>query len=69
MPNKTRTAAQQSADKRRSGRPPMAPEDRRSRPVMVYLTESEHARLAGLAEQEGITLGSLILRPWRDEGA
>ena len=43
----------------------MAPEAKRSRPVMVYLTESEHTRLIALANQERVTLSSLIMRLWR----
>ncbi len=63
---KKRSAAQRAADKKRTGRPPMAPEEKRSEPVMVYLTEDERFRLEAQAEQEGVTLASLIMRPWRD---
>jgi hypothetical protein len=63
---KKRSAAQRAADKKRPGRPPMAPKEKRSEPVMVYLTEDERIRLEALAEQEGVTLASLIMRPWRD---
>ena len=33
---------------------------------MVYLTEAERARLEDLAEQEGVTVAALIMRPWRE---
>ena len=65
---KKRTAAQLAADKRRTGRPRMAVEDKRSDPVMVYLTTAERIRMEAMAEGDGITLASLIMRPWRDGG-
>jgi hypothetical protein len=68
MAKQKRTAAQRTADQRRTGRPPKTPEERRARPVMVYLTEAEYDLLAVEAECEGITVASLIMRPWR-EGA
>ena len=64
---KKRSAAQRAADKKRTGRPPKAPEDKRSEPVMVYLTKAERCRLEPLAEQEGVSLASLIMRPWREK--
>ncbi len=64
---KKRSAAQWAADKKRTGRPRKAPEEKRSQPVMVYLTEDERVTLGALAEQEGVTLASLIMRPWRGE--
>ncbi len=63
---KKRSNAQRAADRKRTGRPPIAPKERRSEPVMVYLTEDERFRLEALAEQEGVTLASLLMRPWRD---
>lgn len=65
---KKRSAAQRAADSKRTGRPPIAPEDKRSEPVMVYLTEDERKVLEALAEQEGVTLASLVMRPWRKGG-
>lgn len=62
---KKRSAAQRAADRKRTGRPPKPIENRRSVSVMVYLTENERSRLASQAEQEGVTLASLIMRPWR----
>jgi len=66
---KKRTKAQRAADKLRTGRPPKPPEEKLSEPVMVYLTKAERARLEALAKKEGITLASLIMRPWREKGA
>ena len=63
---KKRSAAQRAADKRRTGRPPKADEERRSEPVMVYLTKAERIRLDALAEAEGVTLATLIMSRWRD---
>ena len=65
---KKRTAAQMAADKRRTGRPRMASEQKRSEPVMIYLTTAERIRMESMAEEEGITLASLIMRPWRHGG-
>jgi hypothetical protein len=62
---KKRSAAQRAADRKRPGRPPKPIEKKRSVPVMVYLTENERIRLASQAEREGVTLASLIMRPWR----
>ena len=63
---KRRTPAQIAADRLRTGRPPKPPEERRSVPVMVYLTEAEHALLEELAKDEGVTVASLIMRPRRE---
>lgn len=46
----------------------MASEQKRSEPVMVYLTTAERIKMESMAEEEGITLASLIMRPWRDGG-
>jgi len=66
---KKRTKAQLAADKLRTGRPPKSPEEKQSEPVMVYLTKAERARFEELAEKEGVSLSSLIMRPWRENGA
>jgi hypothetical protein len=68
MNKKKRTPAQMAADKRRTGRPPMAPAEKHSEQVMVYLTPAERKRLEKLAKKEGIPLAALIMRPWREKG-
>ena len=62
-----RTEAAIRADSRRTGRPPKKPEERQSEKVMVYLTKAERERLEDLATREGLSLASLIMRPWREE--
>ena len=68
MSKKKRTPAQMAADKQRTGRPPMAPKEKHSEQIMVYLTQAERKRLGKLAKKEGISLAALIMRPWREEG-
>lgn len=63
---KKRTVAQKAADKLRTGRPPKQPAEKWSERVTVYMTPTERARLESLAEQEGVTLASLVMRPWRE---
>ena len=63
---KKRTAAQIAADAKRTGRPRKDRNEKRSEAVMVYLTEAERIRLEDLAEQEGVTVAALIMRPWRE---
>ena len=63
-----RSPAQQAADKRRTGRPPKQPADKWSQRVTVYMTKAERDQLEALAEKEGVTMASLIMRRWRDEG-
>ena len=63
---KKRTDAQRAADKHRTGRPPKKSAEKWSERITVYMTKAEKARLELLAEQEGVTLASLIMRPWRD---
>lgn len=65
--NRGRTKAEIRADKLRTGRPPTPPTEKKSQPVMVYLTKDERKRLAALAEKQGITLAALIMQPWRQE--
>jgi predicted HicB family RNase H-like nuclease len=62
-----RTRAQIAADKLRTGRPPKPPEQTLSERVMVRLSRAERARLEALAKKEGLSLASLIMRPWREE--
>ena len=63
---KKRTAAQKAADKWRTGRPPKADGEKRSEPVMVYLTKAEREELEAVAEAAGVTLATLIMSRWRD---
>ena len=62
-----RTQAEIRADKSRTGRPPKAPSERQSEQIMVYLTPTERAQLEKLAKQEGLSLASMIMRPWREQ--
>ena len=64
---KKRSAAQRAADKKRTGRPPKAPQEKQSEPVMVYLTPVERKRLGTQAAAEGISLAALVMRPWREK--
>ena len=63
-----RTAAQIAADKLRTGRPPKKPAQRQSEKVTVYLTKAEFKLMDRLSRQEGISMASLIMRPWREKG-
>ncbi|MGY8824300.1 MAG: ribbon-helix-helix domain-containing protein [Candidatus Latescibacterota bacterium] len=65
--SKQRSKAQLAADKRRTGRPPKKPADKLSQRVMIYLTPAEHKRLQALANKDGLSLASQIMRPWREE--
>ena len=67
MSKKKRTSAQIAADKRRTGRPPKPPKEKRSEHIMVYLTPAERKRLEKLAKKEGIPLAAFIMRPWREK--
>jgi hypothetical protein len=64
---KKRTEAQVAADKLRTGRPRKPPREKQSERVMVYLTKTERRRLEELAKREGLSLSSLIMRPWREK--
>lgn len=64
---KKRTEAQIAADKLRTGRPRKSQREKQSERVMVYLTETERMRLEELAKREGLSLSSLIMRPWREK--
>jgi len=65
MPKK-RTLAQKAADKLRTGRPPKEPAEKWSERITIYMTPTERARLESLAEQEGVSVAVLIMRPWRE---
>jgi hypothetical protein len=64
---KKRTEAQIAADKLRTGRPRKSQREKQSERVMVYLTQTERMRLEELAKREGLSLSSLIMRPWREK--
>ena len=64
---KKRSKAQLEADKLRTGRPPKQPEEKQGEQVTVYLTKSERAELERQAQNEGISLTALIMRPWREK--
>jgi hypothetical protein len=64
---KKRTEAQIAADKLRTGRPCKSQQEKQSERVMVYLTKTERMRLEELAKRGGLSLSSLIMRPWREK--
>jgi hypothetical protein len=64
---KKRTEAQIAADKLRTGRPRKSQREKQIERVMVYLTKAERMRLEELARREGLSLSSLIVRPWREK--
>ena len=66
--NRPRTKAEEQADKRRTGRPAMAPSDKKTARVTIQLTPDERERLGEIARAEDIPLAALIMRPWREEG-
>ena len=66
---KRRTEAQRAADRLRTGRPRKPSEEKQSERVMVYLTIAERKELQMQADREGVSLSSLIMRPWRKGGA
>ncbi len=61
-----RTDAEIRADKLRTGRPPMKKAEKHSRRIMVYLTPDEYKQFEAEAKKEGLSLASLIMRPWRN---
>lgn len=65
---KKRTKKEIAADKKRSGRPRKSLAEKQSERVMVYLTKAERTRLEKLAKRENLSLASLIMRPWREQG-
>ena len=60
-----RTDAVIRADKLRTGRPPKKKAEKQSKRIMVYLTPDEYKRFEAEAKKEGLSLASLIMRPWR----
>lgn len=67
MAKRKRTPAQIAADKRRTGRPPLPPDQKQGKRVTVNLTASEFGNLAAIAEREGASLAEAIMRPWREK--
>jgi hypothetical protein len=65
---KKRTEAQIAANKLQTGRPRKSSREKQNERVMVYLTKTERRRLKELAGREGLSLSSLIMHPWREEG-
>lgn len=63
---KKRTAAQEAADRLRTGRPPKAAAQKQSESVTVYMTVAERRRLEKMASRDGLTLSAVIMRPWRE---
>jgi hypothetical protein len=53
--------------KRKAGRPPKPKATKQGRQITVYLTDAEYRRIAAQAKQEGLSLASFIMRPWREE--
>ena len=53
--------------KKKLGRPPKPKAEKQSEKATVYLTKAEQAHLKALAKKEGLSLASLIMRPWREE--
>ena len=66
--NRPRTEAEIGADALRTGRPPKIPAEKQSERAVVYLTPAEFKRLEALAKDAGVSLASVIMRPWRDGG-
>ena len=64
---KKRTDAQRAADKHRTGRPPKKRAEKQSKRIMVYLTPDEYKRFEAEAKEEGLSLASLVMRPWREK--
>jgi len=53
--------------KRNAGRPPKPKATKQGRQITVYLTEAEYKQIAAQSKQEGLSMASLIMRPWREE--
>ncbi len=54
------------APKKRMGRPPKPPAERRDAQVTVSLTKAELARLRREARGAGVTVSELLMRAWRE---
>ena len=51
--------------KSRMGRPPLAAAKRRSKCVLVRLTEAQYRRLLGQAKERGMPMGTLLRELWQ----
>jgi hypothetical protein len=51
--------------KKKMGRPPIKPENRRSYLVNVRITEAERLRFERMAKKQGLTISELLMGPWR----
>ena len=52
--------------KKRMGRPPKPPDEKRSAQMCVRMTQAERKRLDAEAKRLGITVSDLLMRPWRE---
>ena len=51
--------------KKKMGRPPKPRAEKYSRIVCLKMTQAEYRALRAEAERLGISLGALLMRPWR----
>jgi hypothetical protein len=51
--------------RKRAGRPPKNPAEKRSAFVGVKMTRAERAALAAEARRAGVTVSDVLMRPWR----
>lgn len=49
------------APKKRMGRPPKKPSERKSAPIVVWATEVQKARLKAAADAAGVNLSAFVL--------
>ncbi len=54
--------------KAKMGRPPKPPREKWGVKITVYMTDEERAALEREAEQAGLSLSAILMRPWRDKG-
>ena len=60
---KKRTLAQIAADTKRTGRPPIPKEERRSYLLNVLITQAERQKFECLAKTKGLTLSEVLMLP------
>lgn len=65
MKKKSRTEAERAADVKRTGRPPLAKKNKRSRALYVQATRAEEKTIQAEADRLGISISRLLLKPWR----
>ena len=56
------------AGRKKMGRPPLPPEERRNALVTVRLKKVDRDRLEREAEREGLTISGYLLKCWREKG-